>query len=166
VADASGYRGSKYMIEPPTDRLHKFLAVGGIFLICTGITIPLDRFSDAKLQQIEASEKLKRFGYSYADYAKEVNKGIDAYNRWVKEPTQENERRAKEIIASSEAATEQLDHATRDAMIESGKQVDLMTHYVYMKNVWLVIGALCIGLGFVSSYYGFSRWLREPKKTR
>ncbi|HEY0662153.1 MAG TPA: hypothetical protein VGD21_12640 [Lysobacter sp.] len=121
------------MIEAPTGRLHKFLAVGGMALLIAGITIPLERLNDAKFRLIEAAEKAEEASYEYSNLA---------------------------IIDSLDPTNERPDRTTRDALVKFEKQVDLMAHYQFMRNVWFSIGAFCIVAGILSSYYGFSRWLR------
>ncbi len=154
------------MIEPPTDRLHKFIAVGGIALFITGVTLPLERFNEAELQRIDAVEKLQEFGYAYSDFAVKVNEGIAAHNQWIKEPTPENAQRVADVVKANEAIVEKLERASRDALIRSKKHVDLAVHYQFIRNIWFAIGAFCVIAGVLLSYYGFRRWLREPKRSR
>ena len=46
------------MISPPTDRLHKFLAIAGTALFILGVTIPVDEDDQAVRQFIEAKGKV------------------------------------------------------------------------------------------------------------
>lgn len=154
------------MIDPPTDRLHKFLAVGGIALLIAGVTLPLERFNDAELRRIDAFEKAQQFRYAYSDFAEKVNEGIDAHNHWVKKPTPENAQRVKDVLRDNEAVIEQLDLATREAGVKLKKQVDLAVHYHFIRNIWFAIGAFSVIFGILTSWYGFSRWFREPKRSR
>ena len=153
------------MIEVPTDRLHKFFAVGGLVLCALGITFFLERFNEAELQRIEASVELQKFINASSDYAENVNEAIAAHNRWVKNPTIENKQRAQEFITANKAATEKLGLDARDFSVESKKQLDLALHYQFMRNVWFVIAVLFLFFGALFSYYGFTRWWRESKET-
>ena len=60
------------MINPPTYRLHKFIAITGIALIIFSITIPIDKYNKAELARIEANENLNKSKFAYARFAEIV----------------------------------------------------------------------------------------------
>jgi hypothetical protein len=155
------------MIDPPTDRLHKFLAVGGLLLIGLGVTYPLHKYDEAELRRIDAFDRSQRFSQSYARFAAKVNEEIDLYNEAQASGADPRAiQRAKQEILAKRPEVAALERETSAAQVDSTRNMQLMEHYHFMRNLWFGIGALLVLVGLGASGYGFKQWLKEPKRTR
>jgi hypothetical protein len=155
------------MIDPPTDRLHKFLAVGGLVLITLGVTYPLQKYDEAELHRIDAFDRTQRFGQAYTRYAEKVNEQIDLYN---KVQGSDSDPRliesAKKGILARQSEVAALERETSAAEADSSRNIQLMQHYYFMRNLWFCIGIFLVLVGTTASAFGFRQWLRQPKSTR
>ncbi|HWT20464.1 MAG TPA: hypothetical protein VN280_16230 [Variovorax sp.] len=155
------------MVSPPTDRLHKFLAISGIAVVAASISVPLQRYQDAELQRITAEEKLQQAGYALGRFsnslAKQVPVAKEVIKRWPSaDAAQPFVGRLNELVAE----TEKLSREAETAVVESKKQVSLMQHYLFMKNLWFGIGMAGMLFGCWLSFVGFRQWLAQPKAER
>jgi len=155
------------MLTLPTDRLHKFLAIGGLALIVIGVTYPIQQYNEAELRRIDAFEKAQRVYFAYGRFAQKVNEGIAIYNRTVKERMSPEEARPfKDQILKKLPEMEELDREVADALVQLQKHVELMMHFYFMRNLWFTLGLCFVVSGIYLSYRGFRQWLSQPKKER
>lgn len=155
------------MISPPTDRLHKFLAIGGLVVAITSVTIPLDKYHEAEVQRINTFAKAREIQYSYQRYAAQVNKMIEINNDAVRNGVigKERDEVAKKIHALDPEATK-LSRELEALLVEGERQAGLSVHYSFLKNIWLCIGIIGFIVGIAASFFGFRQWLIQPKDVR
>lgn len=155
------------MMTPPTDRLHKFLAIAGLVLITTGFTYAVSQYDKAELKRIDALEQTELFVQAYGRYAEKVNEQILLYNRMINEDlTKEKSKALIKDIFNKESDVISLNRAVQNSMVQSRKQIELMEHYYFMRNFWFVLGVACVLTGTALSFIGFRQWLAQPKLKR
>lgn len=71
-------------ISPPTDRLQKFLVIGGLVLTAAGTTYPLQQYHEAELQPIDTLEKLQQSANSLGPFGERVDNQIFLLNEVAK----------------------------------------------------------------------------------
>lgn len=155
------------MLTPPTDRLHKFLAIAGVALFLIGVTYPIDKYHTAEIHRIVAFEKVQSFAFAYGRFAEKVNTQRDIYNSAIekglaREKFEPEAKRIREI----EPDVKRLDSEVQNILVQSQKQVALMQHYYFIRNLWFFIGACCVLVGSFLAYLGFKQWLSQPKEER
>jgi hypothetical protein len=150
------------MIQPPTDKLYKFMAVAGIALVIFGITYPIDRYHDAELSRIDAIEKAQIYANSYEQYAAKVNEGIKLQNKILAEGLKGNEaEKIRKEIRSKIPDMDILNNEVQDAKANLDKNIALMEHYHFMRNLWFTLGTICIIGGCILCFVGFKEWIRR-----
>lgn len=153
------------MLTVPTDTLYKFFAVGGLAMLIFGATYPVQRYEDAELKRVDAVEKYQRFHDAHGRFAREQNEWIAIWNDKIVKgnlPLDEQIKWLDEIL-SHRPALKSLRREGEDALIEARKQVEIALHYQFMSRLWLVIGACCVVVGAIGSYWGFSKWRRQAR---
>lgn len=155
------------MIDVPTDRLHKFLAIGGLLLVVLGIFYPLQKYEEAELHRIEALSRLENFANSFLVFESKVSEFRPLYEAAIRDgadshAAQELSRR----LLEKQPALDALQREAAAAGTESRKNIHLMQHYYVMRNVWMAIGIVLMVLGVFSALRGFSIWLKQPQKNR
>jgi len=155
------------MLTPPTDRLHKFLAVAGVALVLLGLSLPIQRYQEAEVQRIEALARARELQYSYTHYAAQVNSMTEIYNNAVSrdlDKAQMAEVRKKILTMNPEANN--LGKETEHAIVELFKQTELAMHMEFMRNLWFAIGIVCVLSGGCLGFVGFRQWLSQPRNKR
>ena len=155
------------MLTPPTDRLHKFLAIAGVALVILGFTYPIQKFHEAEIQRIEAVARVRELHYSYGRYAEKVNEMIGIYNSAVSHgsDSEEMSKAIKRIIELNPDATNS-GRETEEIIVESTKHFELAMHMETMRNIWFGVGLLCLIGGVTLSFIGFRQWLSQPQDQR
>jgi|MudIll2142460700_1097286.scaffolds.fasta_scaffold09585_2 hypothetical protein len=155
------------MISPPTDRLHKFLAIAGTALFFLGVTIPLDRYDQSVRQFIEAKGKVMEL--SQAQFR--LSKWLDS----LKNPPQNDSVTAPADISTPVSSVDRariekdsagLEREIADLSVQTQKQIDLAQHLERIKTTWFVLGFMCILGGIVIATIGFIIWWRQPENER
>ena len=165
------------MISPPTDRLHKFLAIAGISLILFGVTWPLTKYSEAELEQINMAEKMDETKYAHDRFVQIVKEATSSMDRFYKggscgvsglkdDISKVEFRKAYKAFLEQEPEVRKLEKEMYGALIQYKKHSKLAEHYEHMKKVWFSIGALCVLIGMNLSFIGFRQWLAQPKSSR
>lgn len=154
------------MIEIPTDRLHKFLAIGGLIAICAGIFFSLDRYNEYSLMRIKTYTKAREF-YSSFQTVETLRESVTRMRETRKKL---NKREAveyldKEIDFLDEKHEREIDNMIR-LIRESREMVELTNHYKLMSYIWFSLSAILLTLGMIFSYFGFKKWLSQPKKSQ
>ena len=154
------------MLAPPTDRLHKFLAIAGIVLFIVGVTVPLDRYDQAVRQFIEAKAKTLEVG----NVQLRLSKVLDAYHARQKQLEAESSANKNAAVASERAQFEadvvKLQREIADLSVQARKQFDLAEHAERARTLWLVLGAFCVVGGLAIATVGFVMWWRQPADLR
>jgi hypothetical protein len=166
------------MISPPTDRLHKFLAIAGTALFILGVTIPLDRYDQSVRQFIEAKAKSMELGEAQLRFSKMLD---EAQLRLSKEiESLKNPQRNSSVVAPDHATklangvdlarleteTARFEREIADLSVQAQKQLDLAEHAERIRAIWLVLGCICILGGMVLAALGFAMWWRQPEDER
>jgi hypothetical protein len=155
------------MIAPPSDRLHKFLAIGGVALVLASVTVPVQKYQEAESQRIEAMAKARNVMFSGRRYADEVDRmeriQKDAISRGVTGKVLED---AKTQFFALNLEAEKVGRETEAAIVELGRQAELAVHLERMRNIWLALCALGVMLGVWLMFVGFKQWLQVPKHER
>ncbi len=161
------------MITPPTDRLHKFIAITGVTLILIGVTYPIEKYNESELARIDALEKMDETKFAQERFAQKVKEEKTIMSRTfdsngLKKPTVSVEQFRKEAqkFFEREPEVRKLEKEMNDALIQYKKYFELTKHYEFMKKLWFFIGALSYVVGIVLSITGFRQWLLQPKSSR
>lgn len=155
------------MLAPPTDRLHKFLAIGGLALLAMGISIPIQKYQEAEVQRIEALTRLREEQYAYQHFADQVNRMIRIHDDAVTHDRQGAElAKAKAKLAALTPEANRLGKETEKTIVEMTKQGELAMHLKFMRNLWLGVCFASATLGAIAAFFGFRQWLRQPKNER
>ena len=161
------------MINPPTDRLHKFIAITGIALIIFSITIPIDKYNEAELARIEANENLNKSKFAYARFAEIVREETSLFSTYFDKNSKLKEgvdvekfRNAAKDFFARAPEVRKLEREMNDSLIQSEKHLELMEHFVHIRNIWFLIGISASLLGLGLAYVGFKQWLKQPKSIR
>lgn len=155
------------MLAPPTDRLHKFLAIGGLALLAAGISIPIQKYQEAEVQRIEALTRLREVRYAYQHFAEHVNRMIGIHNDAVSHDLQGSDlAKAKGELAALAPEAKVLGKETEKTIVELTKQGELAVHLRFIQNIWFGVGFVSATLGAVATFFGFRQWLRQPKNER
>ena len=161
------------MISPPTDRLHKFLAIAGTALFILGVTIPLDRYDQSVRQFIEAKAKFMELSEAQL----RLSKWLETQTRAVEEQVRaakaaqgdpQQQRAAADAFdpARVEAEAARFEREIADLSIQARKQGDLAEHADRVRALWLVLGCACILGGLALAAVGFAMWWRQPENER
>jgi hypothetical protein len=155
------------MLNPPTDRLHKFAAIAGLALLIVGITIPVQKYQEAEVQRIEAIAKMQEVRYAYERYASQVNQMIDMRNDAVTRGLKDSELEAvKGKIRALDPEAEKLGKETERVIVEMIKHTELAAHLGFVQNLWFAISFFGALGGSVLAFFGFRQWFRQPKNER
>jgi Flp pilus assembly protein TadB len=151
------------MLDAPTDRLHKFAAIGGLALAIAGGGGALRQYNETGIQ--------------YAEYVGSALKIGEVYNRFAaqaREQIKRNERLKSKALSEIEQETLQaetkrfkenvpiFDKEFEEAQAAAGKQRAITEHYYRMQAIWLVLAGASIVSGLFISYRGFKVWLAQP----
>lgn len=155
------------MLAPPTDRLHKFLAIGGLVLLATGISIPIQKYQEAEVQRIEAMARVRENQYAYQHFADQVNRMIRIHNDAVSHNLQGADlAKAKAKGAALTPEAKVFGKETEKTIVEMTKQIELAVHLKFIQNLWFGVGFASATLGAIAAFFGFRQWLRQPKNER
>ena len=155
------------MISPPTDRLHKFLAIAGTALFILGVTIPLDRYDQSVRQFIEAKGKFMELSKAQLRLSKWLDSlGNAQQNSPVGAPERATRLASGVDDAKLETEFAKLEREIADLSVQAQKQLDLAEHANGIRAIWLVLGCLCIVGGGVLAALGFEIWWRRPADER
>ena len=161
------------MIAPPTDRLHKFIAIAGVALILIGVTYPIEKYNESELARINALEKMDETKFAQQRFAQKVKEEKAIMSRTfdsngLKKPnvSVEQLRKAAQDFFEREPEARKLEKEMNDALIQYKKHSELTKHYESMKKLWFFIGALSFLIGTSLSIVGFRQWLSQPKSSR
>jgi hypothetical protein len=160
------------MLTPPTDRLHKFIAISGVALIIFGSTFSIENYSKAELMKIELQERIDETQYAHKRFAQKVKEEMASVYRFkdgngLKKGTNIDEfRKAVKAFKTQEPIVRKLEKEMNDSLIQARKYSLLVNHYQEVKKIWLLIGTACCLLGLILSYIGFKQWLAQPKSSR
>jgi hypothetical protein len=131
------------VLSPPTDRLHKFLAIAGLALFVVGVTFPIDRYDQAVRQFIEAKAVFMDVSNKQLELSTLLSKGSDS--------GAEHERLQREIavgLNKARTAGELAEHANA------------------LKTIWFVLGSFCTFGGLALALVGFRMWWKQPVELR
>lgn len=154
------------MLTPPSDRLYKFIAIGGLALVIACFTYSLQKYEEAEVARIEAATKFQRL-YSSIELT---------FMNFAKVAPMHEELMAK--MKSGEPASipdeyvrimREIDKLTGEMAanrVEAERALSLAQHYIVMRNVWIVFGVLGALLGSALSFIGFRQWLRHERPAR
>jgi hypothetical protein len=155
------------MIAPPSDRLHKFLAIGGVALVLASVTVPVQKYQEAETQRIEALAKARNVQFVGKRYSDELNLmeriQKDAIARGLTGKELED---AKKQFFALNVEAEKVGRETEAAIVELGRQAELAVHLERMRNIWLALCALGVAFGCWLMFVGFKQWLQVPKHER
>lgn len=155
------------MISPPTDRLHKFLAIGGVALLIGSTTVPLQKYQDAEAQRIEAFTRAQEVQFTYKRYANHVNRMIRLQNEAVSSGLGGPELDAvKAEVRALDPEAEKLGRETEKVIVELVKQSELAVHMEQMRNAWFGLAIVGAILGAWMSFVGFRQWIGIPRHER
>ncbi len=151
------------MFELPTDRLCKFLAVGGLLVAIVSGVVGAERYHQAEMRRIDAAEKAEAAKVAYARLSEAVERQVEL-SRSIRAQRDAAQRSA--LLGDFwklNDETDRLKTATDAAIIELRKHGDLNRHFTYMRTLWAYAGSLIAALGIVASAVGFLRWNRHEK---
>jgi hypothetical protein len=131
------------MLTPPTDRLHKFLAISGIALFIVGVTFSIDKYDQAVRQFIEAKHKVMELSKLQQKLSNLLADG--------KPDAIEAARISAEIESTSSVAE---------------KALDIAHHATVIRSLWFTIGTFCVLVGLLLSVVGFRIWWSQPADQR
>lgn len=155
------------IMSPPTDRLHKFLAITGMALVAASVSLPLQRYQDAELQRIDAEEKLQQAGYALERFGDSIKKQLPIANEAIKRlPSAEAAQPFIDRLNKLAVDTEKAALEAQGALIASQKQIALAQHYRFVKIVWFGIGAVSFLVGCWLIFVGIRQWIAVPKTER
>jgi hypothetical protein len=149
------------MLTPPTDRLHKFFAIGGLALVVLGVTYPLSKFDEAQRSLIDTQDKLTRADNAYSRFAELARVQIAR-----REATEKAPSGSSSSVMPTDPELIARDKATEEALAQAQRQARLTGHLLLMRNIWVGIGASCVVIGLWLAFVGFRQWIRQPHETR
>ena len=145
------------MISPPTDRLYKFAAIGGIALALGGGAGALKQYNETGLQEAEYLGRIAQFGSVYNRFAGQGREQI-ALQEQLKSPSLTPERRTI-LEAEREKFLVQVpafDKEFEEALAAAQKQEAITRHYRKMQIIWALLAGASIGFGLLMAYLGFN----------
>jgi hypothetical protein len=166
--DVGGKIPSMPLPTPPTDRLHKFLAIGGIVAVLTGITTAIQKYEEAEVQRIEAIAKMNAIQIP-ARAANDLLERMIKIQRDAlhgKKVTDKEYEKAKASFFALDPDAQKYLREMDQAIIEGQKQSQLAVHRERIRNLWFGLSFAAIALGVVAAWVGFRQWLRQPKEFR
>lgn len=147
------------MISPPTDRLYKFAAIGGIALALGGGAGALKQYNETGLQEAEYFGKVAQMLAVYNRFAAQGREQITRQEE-IKSPSLPADR-----IALLEAEMEKFraqipmfDKEFEEAQAAAQKQEAITRHYRKMQTIWALLAGVSIGFGLLAAYLGFRVW--------
>jgi hypothetical protein len=155
------------MLSPPTDRLHKFLAIAGVALFVLGVTIPLDRYDQSVRQFIEAKSKVMELSRAQLRLSEWLDSlgSVQQGDRTVRRPDPNNPAAGVDRSRlDTDPAT--LEREIAELSVQAQKQLDLAEHAERIRAVWVVLGSFCIFGGIALAAFGFALWWRQPADQR
>jgi hypothetical protein len=153
------------MITPPTDRLYKFAAIGGLALALAGGTGALRQYHETGLQFAEFVGTVMKQEAVYNRFASMAREQI-TWNEKLKDanldPAEREllEARTREFRRMLPSFDKDFEEATAAAR----RQEVITRHYRRMQAIWLTLAGVAIGAGGFISYRGFTVWRRRAKK--
>ncbi|PVZ89962.1 hypothetical protein C9426_00855 [Serratia sp. S1B] len=146
-------------IPIPTDRLHKFLTLGGCALIIWTINISVNNYERTELARAKALIKVQQATWKYNDYASDVNKGIEIYNKAIK--NHEDPRKySKQILENSKKA-DSKDANAQKALTDVLEAAYTLDTYEKIRNFWFAMSAIFSLLGISAFVIGIYIWYKS-----
>jgi hypothetical protein len=162
-------RGRKFMLPIPTDKLYKFLAVGGLLLLGFSFYVSFYAHRDLKLQQIEALRKHDAFTFAHE---RKNNFWIETAShyqtlskRYGGECTAEKRSEMEKYEPTLQSNRQRVYQALEETLLASLEAKRTVEHYEFILN-WAFVGTVIFSsIGAILSFMGFWCWYREPKNT-
>jgi len=155
------------MISAPTDRLHKFLAVGGLALLLTSVTTAVQKYQEAEAQRIEAIAKGREVQFAAMRYSDHVNRMAriqsDALTRGLSGDAYDA---AKNQFFALHPEAEILGREAEKLIVDLSKQAQLAVHMERMRDLWFGLASLGAVLGTWMTFVGLRQWLAVPRNER
>lgn len=147
-------------LEIPSDRLDKFLAIGGLALIFWAINISLSNYERTEIYRIKALVKVQETTFKYNNYADTVNKSINIHNNAIKNKKDLSEYKNEILINLKEAEKKGIE--TEKVILENLEATYTLVLYERIKLFWLMITAVLTIIGIIVSLIGFKSWVKNP----
>jgi hypothetical protein len=154
----------------PTDRLFKFLTLGGIAAAIFGVTTAISKHDEYGRQMIEAKSKYSAVVESYSEYRRRVEeiwKLAERLNNSQSTSSSSipNDSIRREVIAKYELAEKEFQEA-RKLMLAAQVEIDRWAHQRQMLNVWYLVCGFTLVVGVLAAYVGFEEWKKQPSEAR
>lgn len=155
------------VIQIPTDRLHKFQAIAGLLITLAGLTYPAQQYHESEIKYIEAAEQVRLVTNAYNRYAKTVNEMVDIHNKKILEnKTREIANSLDQEILQKDIQANEQGREVEYGIVQTQKYVAIGRHYRFIRNMWFLVGVLCVTGGVWLSFIGFRKWLKQPNNDR
>jgi len=151
------------MLSPPTDRLHKFLAIAGIALFIVGVTIPLDRYDQSVRQFIEAKSKAMELGRAQLRYSQMLDSEHKKATSLLAAP---GSTAAVADRVQPDASFATIEREIADLSGQAQTQLELAEHAERIRAIWTWLGVTCVFGGAAMAALGFVIWCRQPANER
>lgn len=168
-------------MNPPTDRLNKFLAVVGLALIGFGYVYPQEKREAWRQAHAELGIEIAKSNYVNDEFKEAVQK-FDEAQKEVQTLVDEAEatvntgdaEQAAAFDSSSLEASNQMLKRMAEELSRLGRNLDqqgsimkiAQTKHEFRASELAqarLIGWLSIGVGLVCSYFGFRSWFRSER---
>ncbi|MFP5065517.1 hypothetical protein [Acinetobacter pittii] len=146
--------------EIPSDRLDKFLAIGGLALIFWAINISMSNYERTEVYRIKALVKVQETTFKYNDYADTVNKSINIHNSAIRNKKDLSKYKDEILLNLKEAEIKGIE--TQKVILENMDATYTLVLYERIKLFWLIITAVLTIIGIMVSLIGFKSWIRRP----
>jgi len=154
------------MLTPPSDRLYKFLAIGGVALIIACFTYSLQKYGEAEVARIEAAAKFNNL-YSSLELAfMNLARVAPMHEEIVEKMKSGQPVSVPDEYVRIMREIEKLTGEVAANRVEADRAISLAQHYTVIRNVWVVFGVLGALLGFALSFIGFRQWSRHERPAR
>jgi hypothetical protein len=147
------------MLTPPTDRLHKFMAIAGLALALGGVTGALRQYADTGLQEAEFIGKVAKVRSVYNRFATEARAQIARTEKLGTNGLSPAERAT--LQAESQKFRDlqpTFDREFADAEADAQRYQAIAQHLGRMESIWLFVAGTCLCVGGFVSYKGFRVW--------
>lgn len=152
------------MLQPPTDSLHKFCAVGGILLASTGVWNTLQEFEKNETVNVQLLGRVNEMQEHYQKFADGVNAMARLKQDMARTPDRNTEKALRDEFSRIERKIEPHRSFMESVNVHSDP---LLQKAVVADKVWrlhLALGIFAVLVGAAASGWGFSRWAKESSK--
>jgi hypothetical protein len=151
------------MISPPTDRLYKFAAIGGLALALGGGAGALRQYHETGLQEAEFFGSVAKLGSVYSRFATQAREQIAREQKLKSSAISAGERAALEKeVESFRSSVPSFDKEFEEAKAGAQRQEAVARHFRRMQAIWLVLAGVALTVRGVVSYRGFKVWRSSP----